>query len=163
MFVIESRIGLSILKPHCHGQVCSDSVAGAFSDVACICTLIYTGLAVNWRHILHAKFLPHRAKEKKKLEARTGGRTRKKSITSASAPVSPSSLGTTTLCTFQFIPGSRILGRSIRRETVKMVTEVVNKKKGQEQEEHIIKPQATTPAVDTSEWPLLLKNYDNRE
>jgi H/ACA ribonucleoprotein complex subunit 4 len=43
-----------------------------------------------------------------------------------------------------------------------MVTEVVNKKK-EEQEEHIIKPQATTPAVDTSEWPLLLKNYDNRK
>lgn len=68
------RIGLSILKLHCLGQVCGqvcgDSVAGAFSDVACICTLIYTGLAVNWRHILHAKFLPHRAKEKKnwKLE-----------------------------------------------------------------------------------------------
>lgn len=44
-----------------------------------------------------------------------------------------------------------------------MVTEVVNKKKVEEQEEHIIKPQATTPAVDTSQWPLLLKNYDNRE
>lgn len=44
-----------------------------------------------------------------------------------------------------------------------MVTEVVNKKKAQEQEEHIIKPQATTPAVDTSEWPLLLKNYDKRK
>ncbi|KAJ4419037.1 centromere/microtubule-binding protein cbf5 [Neurospora sp. IMI 360204] len=27
--------------------------------------------------------------------------------------------------------------------------------------EHIIKPQATEPAVDTSEWPLLLKNYSN--
>jgi H/ACA ribonucleoprotein complex subunit 4 len=37
---------------------------------------------------------------------------------------------------------------------------VVNKK---EQEEHIIKPQAVTPPVDTSKWPLLLKNYDNRE
>lgn len=42
-----------------------------------------------------------------------------------------------------------------------MVTEVVNKKK--EQEEYTIKPQAVTPAVDTSEWPLLLKNYDKRE
>ncbi|KOS19343.1 Centromere/microtubule-binding protein cbf5 [Escovopsis weberi] len=31
-------------------------------------------------------------------------------------------------------------------------------KKGEE--DHIIKPQAATPAVDTSEWPLLLKNYD---
>lgn len=27
--------------------------------------------------------------------------------------------------------------------------------------EHVIKPQATEPAVDTSEWPLLLKNYSN--
>lgn len=30
------------------------------------------------------------------------------------------------------------------------------------EEEHIIKPQAVTPAVDTSSWPLLLKNYDKR-
>ncbi|KAH8765074.1 Centromere/microtubule-binding protein cbf5 [Diaporthe sp. PMI_573] len=29
-----------------------------------------------------------------------------------------------------------------------------------QEEEHIIKPQATTPAADTSDWPLLLKNYD---
>lgn len=28
------------------------------------------------------------------------------------------------------------------------------------QEEHIIKPLAYTPQLDTSEWPLLLKNYD---
>ncbi|KAI8620945.1 pseudouridine synthase [Chytriomyces sp. MP71] len=26
--------------------------------------------------------------------------------------------------------------------------------------EHVIKPSSTTPAMDTSEWPLLLKNYD---
>ena len=26
-----------------------------------------------------------------------------------------------------------------------------------------IKPQAAAPPVDTSEWPLLLKNYDKRE
>jgi len=26
--------------------------------------------------------------------------------------------------------------------------------------EFSIKPTAVTPAVDTSEWPLLLKNYD---
>jgi hypothetical protein len=32
-----------------------------------------------------------------------------------------------------------------------------------QEEEHIIKPQATTPAADTSDWPLLLKNYDKRE
>lgn len=43
-----------------------------------------------------------------------------------------------------------------------MVTEVVNRKK-QEEEEYTIKPQAVTPAVDTSQWPLLLKNYDKRE
>ncbi|KAG6356971.1 hypothetical protein INS49_014846 [Diaporthe citri] len=29
-----------------------------------------------------------------------------------------------------------------------------------QEEEHIIKPQATTPAANTSDWPLLLKNYD---
>ena len=27
--------------------------------------------------------------------------------------------------------------------------------------EHIIKPQANQPKIDTSEWPLLLKNYDD--
>lgn len=32
-----------------------------------------------------------------------------------------------------------------------------------QEEEHIIKPQATTPAANTSDWPLLLKNYDKRE
>lgn len=31
-----------------------------------------------------------------------------------------------------------------------------------EEDEQIIKPQATAPAVDTSEWPLLLKNYERR-
>lgn len=31
-----------------------------------------------------------------------------------------------------------------------------------EEEEQVIKPQAVTPAVDTSTWPLLLKNYDKR-
>ncbi|KAI3401057.1 hypothetical protein diail_768 [Diaporthe ilicicola] len=29
-----------------------------------------------------------------------------------------------------------------------------------QEEEHVIKPQATTPAANTSDWPLLLKNYD---
>lgn len=43
-----------------------------------------------------------------------------------------------------------------------MVAEVVTKKKEQD-EEYTIKPQAVTPAVDTSQWPLLLKNYDKRE
>lgn len=28
-------------------------------------------------------------------------------------------------------------------------------------DEYTIKPQATAPAVDTSNWPLLLKNFDN--
>jgi H/ACA ribonucleoprotein complex subunit 4 len=27
----------------------------------------------------------------------------------------------------------------------------------------IIKPDATAPKVDTSEWPLLLKNWDQRK
>lgn len=30
------------------------------------------------------------------------------------------------------------------------------------EDEHIIQPQSTTPAADTSDWPLLLKNYDKR-
>lgn len=30
-------------------------------------------------------------------------------------------------------------------------------------EEYSIKPQATTPPTDTSQWPLLLKNWDKRE
>lgn len=29
-------------------------------------------------------------------------------------------------------------------------------------EEQIIKPEATTPSIDTSGWPLLLKNWDQR-
>lgn len=29
-------------------------------------------------------------------------------------------------------------------------------------EELIIKPEAVTPAVDTSGWPLLLRNWDQR-
>ncbi|RBQ83916.1 hypothetical protein VDGD_20921 [Verticillium dahliae] len=29
-----------------------------------------------------------------------------------------------------------------------------------EEEEYSIKPQAATPQLDTSSWPLLLKNYD---
>lgn len=35
-------------------------------------------------------------------------------------------------------------------------------KAGAEEEEQIIKPQAVAPAVDTSDWPLLLKNYEKR-
>lgn len=33
-------------------------------------------------------------------------------------------------------------------------------KAGAEEDEQVIKPQAVTPAVDTSDWPLLLKNYE---
>lgn len=40
------------------------------------------------------------------------------------------------------------------------MTMEVDKKK---EEEYSIKPQAVTPAIDTSSWPLLLKNYDKRE
>lgn len=29
--------------------------------------------------------------------------------------------------------------------------------------DYAIKPQAVTPTVDTSQWPLLLKNYDKCE
>merc|ERR1712000_151709 len=40
-------------------------------------------------------------------------------------------------------------------QLVKMAMEVVRK-----EEEHVIKPQAVAPAIDTSQWPLLLKNYE---
>lgn len=30
----------------------------------------------------------------------------------------------------------------------------------EEEEEYSIKPEATTPAVNTADWPLLLKNYN---
>lgn len=29
-------------------------------------------------------------------------------------------------------------------------------------EDYTIKPEAVTPSIPTSEWPLLLKNYDKR-
>jgi hypothetical protein len=32
----------------------------------------------------------------------------------------------------------------------------------QKEIDYSIKPEAVTPAVDTSTWPLLLKNYDKR-
>ena len=44
-----------------------------------------------------------------------------------------------------------------------MTMDVVKTKKGEEQEDYAIKPQAVTPAIDTSSWPLLLKNYEKRE
>ena len=31
-----------------------------------------------------------------------------------------------------------------------------------EEDEQVIKPQAVAPAVNTSDWPLLLKNYERR-
>jgi H/ACA ribonucleoprotein complex subunit 4 len=31
----------------------------------------------------------------------------------------------------------------------------------QKEIDYTIKPEAVTPAVDTSSWPLLLKNYNN--
>jgi len=37
---------------------------------------------------------------------------------------------------------------------------LVSTKKEQEVD-YTIKPEALTPAVDTSSWPLLLKNYNN--
>ncbi|WZH45028.1 pseudouridine synthase [Fusarium acuminatum] len=39
----------------------------------------------------------------------------------------------------------------------------VVKKTITEEDEYTIKPQATTPSLDTSQWPLLLQNYDKRE
>lgn len=42
-----------------------------------------------------------------------------------------------------------------------MGKEVVATKKAEE--DYSIKPQAVTPSLDTSNWPLLLKNYDKRE
>ncbi|OBR11973.1 TruB family pseudouridylate synthase [Colletotrichum higginsianum IMI 349063] len=40
-----------------------------------------------------------------------------------------------------------------------MAMEIV---KHSEEEEFAIKPQASVPHLDTSNWPLLLKNYDKR-
>lgn len=42
-----------------------------------------------------------------------------------------------------------------------MGKEVVVAKKAEE--DYSIKPQAVTPSIDTSSWPLLLKNYDKRK
>lgn len=41
-----------------------------------------------------------------------------------------------------------------------MAMEIV---KASEEEEFAIKPQAAVPQLDTSSWPLLLKNYDKRK
>lgn len=43
-----------------------------------------------------------------------------------------------------------------------MTMEVVKREKKVE-EEYTIKPESSTPALDTSTWPLLLKNYEKRK
>ena len=43
-----------------------------------------------------------------------------------------------------------------------MTMEVVKRDKKVE-EEYTIKPEASTPSLDTSTWPLLLKNYEKRK
>jgi H/ACA ribonucleoprotein complex subunit 4 len=40
---------------------------------------------------------------------------------------------------------------------------LVKKQKVAEEEEQVIKPEHITPSVDTSNWALLLKNWDQRE
>ncbi|KEZ39922.1 hypothetical protein SAPIO_CDS8889 [Scedosporium apiospermum] len=40
-----------------------------------------------------------------------------------------------------------------------MTMDIVKAGASNEEDEQIIKPQASTPALDTSDWPLLLKNY----
>jgi H/ACA ribonucleoprotein complex subunit 4 len=37
------------------------------------------------------------------------------------------------------------------------------KKDMSQEAEYSIKPQAVAPSVDTSQWPLLLKNFDQRK
>lgn len=44
-----------------------------------------------------------------------------------------------------------------------MEVAVTKKKVVEEGDDYAIKPTAVTPSVDTSSWPLLLKNYDKRE
>lgn len=41
-----------------------------------------------------------------------------------------------------------------------MVMDIV--RKDEADDEYTIKPQSSAPAVDTSTWPLLLKNYEKR-
>jgi len=43
-----------------------------------------------------------------------------------------------------------------------MTMDIVKAGASNEEDEQIIKPQASTPALDTSDWPLLLKNYSKR-
>lgn len=43
------------------------------------------------------------------------------------------------------------------------VTKKTKVQKNEDGQDYAIKPQAVTPSIDTSSWPLLLKNYDKRE
>lgn len=47
------------------------------------------------------------------------------------------------------------------RDTMEVA--VTKKSKADDSQDYAIKPQAVTPSIDTSTWPLLLKNYDKRE
>ena len=49
--------------------------------------------------------------------------------------------------------------KHLKQKDITMTMEVAK----QADDEYAIKPQAATPAIDTSSWPLLLKNYDKRE
>ena len=40
---------------------------------------------------------------------------------------------------------------------------LVKVKKVEEEDEQIIKPEAVAPNLNTSDWPLLLKNWDQRK
>jgi hypothetical protein len=44
-----------------------------------------------------------------------------------------------------------------------MTMEGVKQHGNEADDEFTIKPQASTPQLDTSNWPLLLKNYDKRK
>lgn len=44
-----------------------------------------------------------------------------------------------------------------------MTMEGVKQTGNEADDEFTIKPQASTPQLDTSNWPLLLKNYDKRK
>lgn len=40
---------------------------------------------------------------------------------------------------------------------------LVKQQANSEEDEMVIKPEKIVPKVDTTEWPLLLKNWDQRE
>lgn len=124
------------------------------------------GLVLNWRHrgsqLSTFYNCPHTWQEKN-LEAANHqtGQTPRKSRTASV----PSLVRSTYLLWPGTLSDTRkgLIGR--QREDAqphlpKMSKELV--KKGSE-DEYTIKPQAVTPAIDTSAWPLLLKNYEKRE